>query len=76
MADGLTLTPSLRELTALIREHPHFPELLARMQAPPLPSYKPSKEQPLDVVGANHAYWSGRKEQAELTLALFGILPK
>ena len=77
MADGLTLTPSLKELTALIREHPHWPELLAKMQAPPPPSFKPSKEhKPLDELGAAYAYWCGEKNRAEYIQAIFGVLPK
>lgn len=45
------------------------------MQAPHLPSYKPSKQgKHLNEIGAEHAYWSGRKDQAEILLALFGVL--
>ena len=68
-------TPSsvLRELLLDLRQHPAFPELINQIQASPLPPYRPSRSgnsKPIDVVGADHAWNSGRVTENERILAI------
>jgi hypothetical protein len=49
-----------------IRQHALFPQLLAIIDEPKLPGYRPSKSEPLEIVGAKTAYASGQLDQYRL----------
>lgn len=64
------MSPELKIFLVELRQHPHFPQLLAAMERPRMPEYRPSKGEALDIVGANHAYASGQLNQYRQWLTL------
>lgn len=70
------MNPELRIFLADLRQHPLFPQLVAAVEAPRLPEYRPSKGDTLEMVGAKAAYASGQLDQyRQWHLLLTGINP-
>lgn len=63
------MSASLRDWLGELRQHPLWPELIKTVPTPRLRRYKPSREEPLDEVGARHAYESGRVDEYESWVA-------
>jgi hypothetical protein len=53
-------SPALMILLTEIRQHPAFPELLAAVEAPKLPMFKPRKNGAVEQAQANWIFESGR----------------
>ena len=58
-------TPSeaLKQLMAIVREHPAFPELVAHMPKPLLPEFKASEAGDAEKARAKWIFQSGRRTQ-------------
>lgn len=57
------MSPELRVFLLDLRQHPLFPQLVAAIERPRFPEYRPSKGDTLEIVGAKAAYASGQLEQ-------------
>lgn len=57
------MSPELRMFLVELRQNPVFRQLLAEIERPRLPEYRPSKGEVLEIVGAKSAYASGQIDQ-------------
>lgn len=66
----------LRGFLLELRQHPLFPQLIAGIEQPRLPEYRPSKGETLEIFGAKSAFASGQLDQfRQWHLLLTGQVP-
>ena len=70
------MTPELKMFLLELRQHPLFPELIRAVHPPQQKTYIPNKGRSLDMVGADHCFYSGCKHQHNQWLfTLMGEIP-
>lgn len=57
------MNAELKAFLIELRQHPHFPQLMAFLPRPQMPEYRPSKNETLEIFGAKAAYASGQLDQ-------------
>lgn len=70
------MSPALKSLLFDIRQHAAFQELLAAVEYPRLPQFRPSRADTLETMGAKTVFASGALDQHERWLTvLTGQVP-
>ena len=63
-------SPALQALVMELRQHPAFPELLKRIEPPPIPRFRHSQASEVEKARAEWIYASGKRDQHDLWLSV------
>lgn len=73
----MTHSPALKDLLFSMRQHAGFVELLKAATPPQMPTYRPSKPDTLEQLGARTVFASGQADQHERWIVLLtGQVPE